>query len=212
MSGRVSPALKQVMMMKMKWMMMTLLTAVVCFSPRVEAMSLEELERGTGAAMKHLGGGAELTEEEQTEARNFEQYVRNFYRWILLIGIYSADSEAEAQRVVKLVPTEKMRDIRYFTAGIDGFVKAHKREGMDTGTVDANGAVLGWYLSQHPNAGFWQKVLMAASMRNTFGEKYPGIEKVKEELDKMRKAEGKTGPEPGGMPAPAAPEKDGSGK
>jgi len=196
-----SVALTQAMM-KMKWMWVPLL-AVMFFSPRVAAMSLEDLERGSGAAVKFLDGGVELNDDERLAAQNFERYVLNFYRWILLIGIYSADSETEAQRVVKLVPTEGMQDAKYYSVGIDRFIKAHKPAGMETERVEAEGVLLSWYLSQHPESKFWQKVMIAASMKKTFGPKYPGIEVVEKDLEAAREAEGKGGPKPGGV------EKDG---
>jgi hypothetical protein len=203
--------MKDMTMMKMKCWMMALLLAVVGFSAPVKAMTLEGLEQGAGAAVKHLGGGAALNDDEQAAARNFEQYVRNFYRWVLLIGIYSADSQTEAERVVKLAPTEEMRDIRYFSTGIGQYIKAHKREGMDTESVEAEGVLLAWYLSQHPNAGFWQKAMMAGSLRRAFGDKYPGQEKVEADLDAQRMRESKSRPKPaadagaGGKPAEVQP-------
>lgn len=192
------------MMMKMKWWMMLLL-AVVGFSAPVNAMTLEGLEQGATAALKHLDGGAALNDDEQAAARDFEQYVRNFYRWVLLIGIYSADSQTEAERAVKLVPTEGMRDIKYFSTGIDQYIKAHKRVGMDTESVEAEGVVLAWYLSQHPNAGFWQKAMMAASLRRSFGDKYPGQEKVEADLDAQRMRESKSRPKPAAVDADGKP-------
>ena len=193
--------------MKTKWMMTMLLLAavVMCFSTPARAMTLDDLEEGAKAAVKHLGSGAKLDDDEAQAARNFEQYVRNFYRWIPLIGIYAAETEAEVQRTLKLVPTEPMRDTYYFSKGIGEFIHKYKPEGLDMKSVQADGVVLAWYLSQHPNSRLWQKAGMGAALINAFGEDYPGRAKVEEDIAAARKLEGKAPPPEREEEAPVVP-------